>query len=452
MPKLRPPRWSALGLLGLLYAPAAFAAGAAPPTDSLRRETFTLANGLRVVTVDVPRAQDVAVVVAYPGGRDQEPPRREGLWLLLAELQFTAATTGAPERSRAEMESLRPRGYDIKVSRRYTSFTEIASRAQFPGVLHQVAERMRGVTLSPAVIAAATETVRRQLQTFYSIDPAQSLYYEVRDLAGGADSSVIRRLEGGRGLEGLTARELDPRLAEAFRPSSAVLCVAGNLTGINLRALIERELSGLPAAAAPPPGGLPFSPGGGVERRRGLDAPVGVVGVLAPALQDSLHPSFYLTLLVIGFQANQIWGPPEPPIRSRFQYALLDDPDLARFYPPTPLNAGTAADLLNVFHGELLKFSQGVAFTEDLEDLKKEVVWMLGGPTTPAFRRALRSQSGVLNTFAGFAAVRELWGGEAFWSTYRARFATLDHPANEYWTTQMAKRERQVALLFRPAR
>ena len=58
-----------------------------------------------------------------------------------------------------------------------------------------------------------------------------------------------------------------------------------------------------------------------------------VLGLTAPALSDSLHPSFYMALLVLGGQAKVSWEPPARPLVTRFQYSLLDDPGFARFYP-----------------------------------------------------------------------------------------------------------------------
>ena len=46
---------------------------------------------------------------------------------------------------------------------------------------------------------------------------------------------------------------------------------------------------------------------------------------------DTLQPQFYMSLLVLGSQVKAQWGSPEPPLGSRFQYSLLDDPDVVRF-------------------------------------------------------------------------------------------------------------------------
>ena len=447
-------RWFAAGLFTvLLFTPAVHALAAPAPQDSIRRDAWTLANGLRVVTLDVSGARGVAITVVYPGGRDQDPRGNEGLAMLLGEVQFTAAAGVVPERSREELGSLRPLGYDLQVSRRYTALTEIATPEQFPGVLDQIATRMRGVTPTPAVLASAIENTRRQLNGQLLGDVAQGLYYEVRELAGRADTAAFRRLATGRGIERLTLTDLAPRLAERFAPSGAVLCVTGSLSAWPMRALVEKEFGPLPATApAPAPAGLPFGPGAGIEPRGDIDEPVGVVGALAPALADSLHPSFYLALLVLGAQANEIWGRPAPPLTSRFQYALFDDPDLVRFYPPVDSTVSNPAAMGKTFAEGMMQFGRAIAENEALNPLRLGVSWLLGGQAPPALLHRIRTESGALRTLAWSTAVRELWGGEPFWSVYRARFEHIDTAATGYWGAQLARQELQVRLLYMPAR
>ncbi|MBK7369815.1 MAG: insulinase family protein [Candidatus Eisenbacteria bacterium] len=131
----------ALPLLLLFARPAA--AGLLP--DSTMFDGWKLANGLEVRARHVPGASGVAIVVAYRAGSSYEPPAREGMAQLLAELQFHAPAGDIPERSREEMASLRPLGWGVQVNERLATLTEIAAPDRFPGVLHQVATRMRGV-------------------------------------------------------------------------------------------------------------------------------------------------------------------------------------------------------------------------------------------------------------------------------------------------------------------
>jgi hypothetical protein len=63
-----------------------------------------------------------------------------------------------------------------------------------------------------------------------------------------------------------------------------------------------------------------------VSTWKSLKAPVGAVASYSPALTDSLHPSFYLSMLITGPALTHAWGGANEPLTSRFQYSLLDRP------------------------------------------------------------------------------------------------------------------------------
>ena len=147
--------------LALVLAASAALAGVAradgptPLRDSTVADHWKLANGLTVVTRHIPRALGVAITVAYPTGSDGDPAGRPGLTRLAAEVEMMAPAGDVPERTREEMESLRPLGWSIKVGRRSVQLAEVATREQFPGVLRQMATRMRGVTVNPGAVTTA---------------------------------------------------------------------------------------------------------------------------------------------------------------------------------------------------------------------------------------------------------------------------------------------------------
>ena len=110
--------------------------------DSTVADAWKLANGLEVRTLHVPHAPGVSITLAFRAGSGYDPAGREGLAELLAELQFTSAAGDVPERTREEMASLRPLGWESRPGTRLVRFTEIATRTQLAGVLQQVAKRL----------------------------------------------------------------------------------------------------------------------------------------------------------------------------------------------------------------------------------------------------------------------------------------------------------------------
>lgn len=437
-------------LVGLLAPGAvhALALGASP--DSLTRSTWRLANGLTVVAQHVPQAAAVSITMAYHGGSDGDPVGREGLALLEAELAYTAAAGTTPERTRAELQSLRPYGSEVKVTRTQTQLTEVASIAQFPGVLHQVAERSRGVSATSATLAAALASVHEQQRDAYLDAPSRALYYDVAALAAGMDSSALGQLGQARGLDRVGLAEIQKAIATTFVPANGVLSIAGNLEGPDLRAMVEREFGSIPSGRL-----LPDAPhhrfvaGSAGLRWPGIEHPAGCVGAVAPSLGDSLHPLFYLSLLVLAARLGETWGPPTPPLTSRFQYSILDDPELIRFYPRLEPGDRTPANLADVLADGLSANATLVADDESLESLRDGVSWLIGARLPREILPRFQRTPGLLALLSSSAASRQLWGGEALWAPYRRRLERTNIDAVGL-IARLRNPRNQVRLMLRP--
>ena len=420
--------------------------------DSTTVERWTLPNGLEVVTRDVPGACAISISWGYHIGMDHDPADRPGLAALLAEVAFTAPAGDTPERTRDELESLRPQGWSLRVSRRQTLFIETATAAQFPGVLHQIAGRMRGVTVTGAEMKSALVTVRRTLGERYSGTADQMLYWHIREYTRGLDQVAIAELAAAKGLSRETPASVQQAIARAYVPANGVLVLVGDLSGLDLRSIVASEFGALPAGdrlTAPP--ALRFDSVRVVLQQSGLDAPVAVLGLMAPALSDTLHPSFHLALLVLGGKAKQAWDTPAHPLTTRFQYSLLDDPDFARFYPPAlppqaPDLQNTAA-VLPLTVDELL--SEAIP-RETYGALRYNLLWMMGGPMPRALLEAVRRDPAALNFLCASLASQTLWGNEVFWAEYRRRFDASVSPEFGFWADWLRDPGHQAALLLLP--
>jgi hypothetical protein len=159
-----------------------------------------------------------------------------------------------------------------------------------------------------------------------------------------------------------------------------------------------------------------------------------------------------MELVLVGGHCVRRWGPPEAPLTTRFNYSLYDDPELARFYPPVG-PAETDPALLRISFANTLNELSSVKVTPDsYYALWRGLDWLLGGPIpTEIFDRVLR-EPGALHTLATGTAVRELWGGEPFWSQYRERFQrSVGTPYPEWYRRMLAPRF-MVNLLFVPGK
>jgi hypothetical protein len=432
------------------HAAAADGAPVALP-DSTVLESWTLPNGLRVVTRHVPYCGSVDVTLAYGFGNADDPLGREGLHALLAELEYMGATAEAPERSRGDMSSQRPAGWDLALSPHLTRFSELAGVQQFPGVLHQVATRLRGVTVTAPGLRTCLGAVRADLDSSYRADVGTALYYGAAIWARGGDDARCARIASGKGLQGLNARDLQRQLREAFVPANAVLSIAGNLASVPVRALVLNEFGSIPAGSAfPAPVHAALDSASCATARREARGAAGVVGLFAPALTDSTHPAFLMQLLLAGGHCADRWGAADPPLRSRFQYAVLDDPEIARFYAPVQADAKDPDVMTVEFTSTLGEVNAMIVEPKTYQQIWRSVDWLLGGPLPPELGKRVLKDAGTLHALASGMAARELWGGEPFWSEYRRRFRdAIDHPFPKWYEWFVAP-EHRVALLMVP--
>jgi hypothetical protein len=442
-------------LPALLLLPGAFPSAqivGAPHTlsDSTVVEQWTLDNGLRVVTRHVPDAAAVAITLAYAFGTDDDPPGKEGLAMVLGHLAFTAPAGDIPERSRDDLDSQRPMGWSFPVSRRTTLLTEIASVEQFPGVLGQVAGRMRGVQVTKEALQTSLKEVQKELAQQLFGPPQIALYHQTREIALERKDEDILRRASGRGIARLSPAEVQQQLARGLVPANAVLSLAGNLSEVEVRPLVKNLFGSIPGGVARPPRPLPIlKPRSRVMRLAGATGPAGALGLIAPALDDSLHPSFYLNALLMGNHFGQVWkarsgGAPT------YHYAVFDEPDLARVFPPVDGQVREPSDLATRANQALNALRTLIVTTESYEELRSGAIWMLGGAMDSVTVRRARREPMVLHSLARTMASRALWGGEAFWKQYRERFASQPAGGLGRWLEYFQDPRHQVVLLVIP--
>lgn len=439
---------------GLFAAVPALADVPAPEmlADSTFVRSWTLANGLKVATRDIPTAGAVAITVGYSVGTDDDPAGQEGLAQVLGELGFMSAAGDIPGRDREDLDSQRALGWSFPVSRRTTLFTEIATVEQFPGVLSQVANRMRGVQPTQSELSAAIARARDELRQQLFGPPLGALYFQSRETARGTQDEEILRRVSGRGIAKLTLAEAQQLLRRRYVPANAVLSLAGNLQGIDVPHLVENLFGSIPggtplAHAAQPP----LQPASRVMGVSGLARAGGVVGVIAPALDDSLHPSFYLNALLLGSHFNHVWlREQEGRVPNRHHYAIFDEPDLMRIFPPANDAITTPEALSQQVEATLNAFSALIVTNEPYESLRQSVIWLLGGPLGPDLVERVPREPGLLHTLARAQAGRALWGGERFWADYLRRFQS-EPPGNlGAWLAWFKDPKHQVRLLMVP--
>ena len=312
---------------------------------------------------------------------------------------------------------------------------------------------MRGLTVTDSILARARRQVVRDLGERYFGSPELTLFSELRDLGMGVSDEALIGRAAGRPLKDVTAREVSDRLKRLYVPANAVLALAGNLEGVDLRALVRGLFDDIPGGSAlrePPAPSLTGATR--AVRRASLDQPLGAVGVIAPAITDSLHPYFYLSSLVIGRYCEEAWGKAPAPLPARFRYPVLADPQIVQFFPPVRPDAPDPEEMGNLLLDAVETLAGSVVEPAMFEELRVNHAWVLGGPLTPPLRERVRQHAGTLQTLASSMALRALWGSEAFWATYRQHFMDSRLTGGDDWIVPFQTPQRQIRLLLTPAK
>jgi len=309
---------------------------------------------------------------------------------------------------------------------------------------------LRGVTVTPAALKSAAVDVRRELGEEFFGPPDVALYYQARELAVTGNEEATLRRASGKGLDRVTAKDVQDRLARLYVPANAVLSLAGNLEGLDFHALIASQFGDIPAGAKAAPGPSPtLASHSRVVRKAGLPEACGMAGIIAPAITDSTHPAFYQAILILGASTARDWT--TGAAGSRFNYSLFDDPDLARFYPPVTKDHASPQAVGETLDLQIEKLASSMIPKEVYDGVIRNVVWLFGGNCTPEFVSRLRQDPTAVNTMATTTASRVLWQGEDFWEDYRQRLVEEPVGAFDRMADTLLEAQRRVLLVFTPA-
>jgi len=431
---------------------AAHAASARALPDSTTVSAWRLPNGLEVRVRDVPGANAVAVTLGYRAGSFLDDPSTPGLASVLALVRFTAPVGDVPERSFAEMSSVRPLGWGVTTNARLSLLTEVGLPERFAGLLHEVARRAHGVQVTDSCLAHAVAFARRDAGQRRFGKPEPALYERVRDIAQGFDEQQVLDRASGKGLLRLTPARVDTLMSRYYGASNAVLVLVGDFGGVPLEQVVAREFGDIGAGTAQPDPPAPMlSP---ARRTTTLDsAPLslGVVGILAPAIEDTTSAEFYLDALVTGGWWKHERSDSDSRLDSYFQYSIFDEPDMVRYDVELRAGPDDPNSMANAWNNQMDSYAE-LLVTSDVYNLVRETVgWMLGAPLGSAQRRQAATTPAFVSTIATTTASRALWKGDAFWDGFLHRFMSA-HFANTTFRRYKQDPAHQVVLVLKPRR
>ncbi|WP_064742499.1 pitrilysin family protein, partial [Azospirillum sp. B4] len=234
------------------FAVLAFALGLTAPAAArvFDPETFTLANGLRVVVVPNHRAPVVTQMLFYKVGAADEPAGKSGLAHYLEHLMFrgTAAVPSGAFSRRVARDGGVENAY---TNQDQTAFFQTIARDRLPLVLGLEADRMAHLRIRAETAAPELAVVLNERRQRTEANPGARLRERVQ--AALFTAYPYARPVVGRAEE---VARLTPADARAFyrawyAPNNAVLVVAGDVTAASLRPLVEAAFGAIPARPVP---------------------------------------------------------------------------------------------------------------------------------------------------------------------------------------------------------
>ena len=270
---------AAAALIAVLAAPA----GAAPDVSH-----FTLANGLEVVVVPDHRTPVITHMVWYKVGSAEEPAGKSGIAHFLEHLMFkgteknpagkfsqTVATLGGQENAFTTTD--------------YTAYFQRTAREHLKQLMEFEADRMTGLVLTDANVLPERDVVLEEYNMRVANSPDARLGEQV-NAALYLNHPYGRPVIGWRQeIEALNREDALAFYRRFYTPNNAVLVITGDVTGGEVRPMVEETYGKVPRVTEIAPRVRPQEPPPTAVRQVTLADP----RVGQPSLQRSyLVPSY----------------------------------------------------------------------------------------------------------------------------------------------------------------
>jgi zinc protease len=216
---------------------------------SLESQSFTLANGLRVVLREDHKAPIVNVYVAYQVGSAAERTGKSGLAHLFEHLMFRGSEH-SPGDYATELARLGATDVIGVTHQDYTRYWQTVPAASLGTALWMEAERM--CCLLPALTQARLDEQRNVVRNEI-LEGLNQPFGRTNELLLNAmypTGHPYRPAVGDvRDLDSITVADLTAFFRANYTPNNAVLVVAGDFIADSARAMIDRYFGGIPAGA-----------------------------------------------------------------------------------------------------------------------------------------------------------------------------------------------------------
>ncbi len=214
-------------------------------------QTFTLANGMRVVVIEDRRAPVVTHMVWYKVGAADEQPGKSGIAHFLEHLMFK----GTPSVPPGEFSKIVARngGRDNAfTSQDYTAYFQNVARDRLELVMRMEADRMTHLRLTDKEVLPERDVILEERRSTLDNNP-RSVLSEQMSAVQFMNHPYRKSIIGWEHeMRGLTTKDALEFYGKYYAPNNAILIVAGDINAKELRPLAEKYYGVIKAKAVVP--------------------------------------------------------------------------------------------------------------------------------------------------------------------------------------------------------
>lgn len=212
-------------------------------------ETFRLANGMDVLVIPDHRAPVVTHMVWYRVGAADEVPGHTGLAHFLEHLMFKGTDKFKP--GEFSKTVARNGGQDNAFTNYdFTAYFQAIAKDRLPLVMEMEADRMTHLKLTDKEVLPERDVVIEELRMRIENEPLAELQSKMNAALYGA-SPYGRDVIGYKAeVEKLSTQDALDWYHRYYTPNNAVLIVAGDITGAELKPLAEKFYGSIAPRAA----------------------------------------------------------------------------------------------------------------------------------------------------------------------------------------------------------
>jgi len=295
-----------------LFATLACAAAAAvaPPLGAqagrISYDTFSLANGLRVITSEDHSTPVVAVDVWYNTGSRNERPGRSGFAHLFEHMMFQGS---AHVKKTQHFQLVERAGGNENGSTQEdrTNYFDLLPSNRLNLALWLEADRMRSLAITQENFENQRETVKEERRLRVDNQPYQRAFVDGLTLPYDSTScfayahSVIGDMAD---LNAATLPDVQAFFDSYYTPNNATLAVVGDFDPTDLRRLVTQYFASIPSHPAPPAVTCGYRLSPGVLRREFSDEHANLPAVVRlyriPPHDDADTPAIELMNIILG--------------------------------------------------------------------------------------------------------------------------------------------------------